>query len=299
MPIVKKEEAKTNDLNSDCENHVSDPLFNFDDLIIPQKTMNELEDAIHLYANQDHIFRKWGMEITHRNDRKISLNLYGPPGTGKTMAAHAIADKIGRKIITVSYADIESKYVGETPKNIRNVFSLSEKCNCVLFFDEADAMLSRRVTNMNNSTDVSVNQTRSVLLMLLNTFKGFVIFSTNFLSNYDQAFMRRMVHIEFPLPDAQTRKRLFDKLIPKEFGNSIDTSLLSEKYSGISGSDISNAVLKSAIQASRRGLDYVPMELIENSIEEIIKSKSVSNGVQVDKRLVTEQYVNEQLGDIK
>ncbi len=194
---------------------------------------------------------------------------------------------------------MESKYVGETPKNIKNVFLMSEKCDCVLFFDEADAMLSKRVTSMNSSTDVSVNQTRSVLLMLLNTFKGFVIFSTNFISNYDQAFIRRMINIEFPLPDLETRKKLWSSLIPKEFGNSINIGLLAENYSGISGSDISNAILKSAIRASRHGLDQIPMDLLEYSIVEIIKSKSINDSIHVDKKIVSEQYINNQLRDTK
>lgn len=103
--------------------------------------------------------------------KQIAINLYGLPGTGKTMAAHAIASALKRPMFAVNYADIESKYVGETSKNLTRLFKEAELIDAIIFFDEADAMLSRRVTNMSNSTDVSVNQTRSVLLTLMNNWR--------------------------------------------------------------------------------------------------------------------------------
>ena len=80
----------------------------------------------------------------------------------------------------------------------------------MIFFDEADALLSKRVTNMTSATDVSVNQTRSVLLTLLNDYRGVIIFATNFISNFDSAFMRRIRHhIEFHLPGKEMREKLW------------------------------------------------------------------------------------------
>ena len=93
-------------------------------------------------------------------------------GTGKTMAAHAIANALHKEMICVNYADIESKYVGETSKNLTNLFHTASEKDIIIFFDEADALLSKRVTNMSSSTDVSVNQTRSVLLTLLNDYEA-------------------------------------------------------------------------------------------------------------------------------
>ena len=111
---------------------------------------------------------KWGLSERFSQQDGLAVNLYGPPGTGKTMAAHAIVDALHAKMICVDYADIESKYVGETSKNLSKLFQIAEAQNAVIFFDEADALLSKRVTNMTSATDVSVNQTRSVLLNLLN-----------------------------------------------------------------------------------------------------------------------------------
>ena len=83
----------------------------------------------------------------------MGINLYGPSGTGKTMAAHAIASHLQRNILIVNYADIESKFVGETPKNIRRAFEVAKETHSILFFDEADAILSRRVTSMTSATE--------------------------------------------------------------------------------------------------------------------------------------------------
>lgn len=109
-------------------------------------------------------------------------------------------------MLRVNYAEIESKYVGETSKNLERMFTVARLNHSIILFDEADALLSRRVTDMTSATDVSVNQTRSVLLTLLDGYDGMVIFTTNFISNYDPAFMRRIpFHIKFELPNEAQR----------------------------------------------------------------------------------------------
>ena len=209
----------------------------------------------------------WGFKETHKYSRRIGVNLYGLPGTGKTMAAHAIAKNLGRKILVVNYADIESKFVGETPKNIRKVFEVAKSTDSILFFDEADAILSKRVTNMTQAVDVSVNQTRSVMLMLMNEFQDFIIFATNFISNFDPAFMRRIsIHIKFELPDFECRKKLWAMYIPKMLPNNIDIDEISKKFDGISGSDISNAMLNAAFKAARLKSDFLDKKLVFEAI---------------------------------
>ena len=131
--------------------------------------MRELRDVVSYIRNKEKLFTEWGVSERFRDGDSLAVNLYGASGTGKTMAAHAVSRELGLKMICVDYADIESKYVGETSKNL-------------------------------SSTDVSVNQTRSVLLTLLNDYRGVIIFATNFIQNFDVAFMRRIRHhIEFHL----------------------------------------------------------------------------------------------------
>ena len=219
------------------------------------------------------------------------------------MAAHAIANHLGRKILIVNYADIESKYVGETPKNIRKVFEVGKATGSILFFDEADAILSRRVTNMSSATDVSVNQTRSVMLMLMNEYQDFIIFATNFISNFDPAFMRRIaVHVKFELPDLNCRTLLLKKYIPDEMPLQMPKdelcSAIAEKSEGLSGGDISNAVLNAAFMAARHGEQSVSKDYFEQAVSNIISSKKANqrkSDVTVTERPVSEAYVKKQL----
>ena len=195
------------------------------------------------------------------------------------MAAHAIAKNLGRKILIVNYADIESKFVGETPKNIRKAFEAAKKSDSILFFDEADAILSKRVTNMTQAVDVSVNQTRSVMLMLMNEFQDFIIFATNFIENFDAAFMRRIsIHIKFTLPDEECRKKLWRMYTPLEVPNNLDFDELAKKFDGISGSDISNAILNAAFKAARLKLDELDKNLVFEAVENILASKRANVG---------------------
>ena len=278
------------------EFHPEEPKYSFDEIILPQSVKDKILDVANYAENSKRVFEDWGLQAVYKQSRRIGINLYGEPGTGKTMAAHAIAKHLGRKILAVNYADIESKYVGETPKNIRKAFEAAAATNSILFFDEADAILSKRVTNMSSATDVSVNQTRSVMLMVMNDYQDFVIFATNFISNFDPAFMRRIsTHIEFKLPDLECRKKLWQHYILPTMPNNIDIDELAEKYDGISGSDISNAVLMAAFKAARQNADLVDKSLVFEAIEETLTSKNANKGVTVEKRVVSEEYVKEQV----
>ena len=273
-----------------------EPKYSFDEIILPQSVKDKILDVANYAENSKKVFEEWGLQKVYKQSRRIGINLYGEPGTGKTMAAHAIAKHLGRKILAVNYADIESKYVGETPKNIRKAFEAAAATNSILFFDEADAILSKRVTNMSSATDVSVNQTRSVMLMVMNDYQDFVIFATNFISNFDPAFMRRIsTHIEFKLPDLDCRKKLRQHYILPTMPNNIDIDELAEKYAGLSGSDISNAVLMAAFKAARQNAELVDKSLVFEAVEETLASKNANKGVTVEKRVVSEEYVKEQL----
>ena len=269
-----------------------EPKFSFDDIILPEAVKEQILNVADYAENSKIVFEEWGLSETHKYSKRIGINLYGAPGTGKTMAAHAIAKHLGRKIIVVNYADIESKYVGETPKNIRKVFEAGKKSGSILFFDEADAILSKRVTNMTQAVDVSVNQTRSVMLMLMNEYQDFIIFATNFISNFDPAFMRRIsVHVKFELPDVECREKLWRMYIPKKMPTNLDIEEIAKKYDGISGSDISNAVLNAAFKAARKKEKIVPAEYFYQSLENILESKRANqkDDVKVTKKIISKE----------
>ena len=181
--------------------------------------------------------------------------MFGLPGTGKTFCAEAIADYLGKKIIKVNYAEIESKYVGETPKNITAAFKKAKETKSVLFFDEADSILGKRLTNVTQSADHGVNVSRSVMLLQLDNFDGEVIFASNLAKNYDGAFVRRILaHIEFELPDRECRVKLWNYLLAKEIPTAEDVNLewLADESNGLSGGDILNVVIAAASRAVQR-----------------------------------------------
>ena len=154
------------------------------------------------------------------------------------------------------------------------MFAAAKEMNAIIFFDEADALLSRRVRNMENSTDTSVNQTRSHLLLKLNDYNDIVIFATNFIENYDPAFMRRIAtHIKFELPDELAREKLWRIYIPSEMPNNANIYNLSKEYDNVTGADIQNAVISAALRAARNKDGFVSNEYFSQAIAKIREAK--------------------------
>lgn len=276
-----------------------EPRYELTDLILKTEVLDSIHNTLAFKEHSDLVFNVWGLNTTHKHQKRVAINLYGPPGTGKTMAAHAIAKHLGRKLILINYADIESKYVGDTPKNIVKAFNAAKEHKAILFFDEADAILSRRVTSMNSSTDVSVNQTRSVMLILLNDYQDTILFATNFIENYDPAFMRRIIgHIYFDLPDEECRYKLLKKNIPECLPNDIDISYIANIFEGVSGSDISNAILLSAFRAAKSENKFVTTDFVKIELDSIVKSKNLNtkNISKITDRIVSEEYAISQIG---
>lgn len=290
----KEEKRKKQEINFETIS----PLYSFDDMVISDELKESIEDAISLYLYKDKLFHEWNLGKVIKRPANVSINFYGAPGTGKTMAAHAVADKLGMQLIRVNYAEIESKYVGETSKNLVKLFNEAEEKNAIILFDEADALLSRRVTDMSSATDVSVNQTRSVLLTMLDSFSGIVLFTTNFISNFDSAFMRRIPnHIEFPLPNEEQRIKLLEHYLNGVIPNTIDIALVAQKCDGISGSDIANALINSAIRSARLNKNILSQEDFVGAIEKIKTAKKANSPIKVSvvQRDVTEEYAMNQI----
>lgn len=282
-----------------------EPQYALADLILPSETLSSILDFLAFKVHYDRIYDKWGLSETHKYDRQTSVNFHGPSGTGKTTAAHAVAREMQKELIFVNYSEIESKYVGETSKNLSALFDQAKNSGSIIFFDEADAILSKRVTDMSSSTDVSVNQTRSVLLTLMDQHKGMIIFATNFMGNYDPAFVRRIFsHIHFKLPDNNARRLLWEKFIPQKMPVNIDIDELVLISAGLSGAEISNCVIKSALSASRRERPIVDMDHFRRAVDEILLGKSenlrnpsIISSTSVENP-VTENYVRENIGDM-
>lgn len=301
-----KAEKRLNDVIPDTNEskrkipwNIVSPEYTLDDMILDENIKNSLLDVVAFYKYQNKVMCDWGLKERYSDRINLSINLYGESGTGKTMAAHAIAHELNKQILFVDYAEIESKYVGETAKNIKQLFITATELDAIIIFDEADALLSKRVTDMRSSSDVSVNQTRSVLLNILNEYTGIVIFTTNFIQNFDPAFIRRIRYqIKFDLPNEELRTDLWRMYIPEKMPTDVDISQIAKKYDGISGSDISNAVFTAAIKAARHQQEQVLQTDFESAIEQIIQAKKENANnpsMKITKRTVSEEYVKEQL----
>ena len=125
------------------------------------------------------------------------------------MTAEAVANKLGKNIIKATYADVESKYVGEGPKMIKAIFMAAERQNAVLFLDESDSLLSKRLINVSQGSEQAINSLRSQLLICLENFNGIVIFASNLVINYDPAFLSRLINIEFVVPSNEQREKIW------------------------------------------------------------------------------------------
>ena len=185
-----------------------DPIYSFNRLILAENTKKRIEESLAIVQCEQKVFDEWGLFEIQPHPSSC-LSFFGPSGTGKTMAAEAIAEKLGKKILKVSYADVESKYHGEGPKMVKAIFLSAEKNGAVLFFDEADSLLSKRLTNVTQGSEQAINSMRSQILICLEQFHGIVIFATNLVVNYDKAFLTRLISIEFEIPGFEERKSIW------------------------------------------------------------------------------------------
>lgn len=231
------------------------PLRSMGDLVLPPAVQHRIDLALSQVDNHEILYRHWNLKKIDPHRVGTALNFYGPSGTGKSLAAEAIAYERRQPFIDVSYAEIESKYVGDTPKNIEACFRQAAAHDAVLVFNEADSILGSRLSNVTQSSDHSVNVSRAVMLSQLDAFGGLVIFTTNFPRNYDVAFVRRiLMHVRFDLPDEAIRRSLWELLVPLEVPRAapLDVALLAASSAGFAGGDIVNVVKAAAALAVSR-----------------------------------------------
>lgn len=234
--------------------YLREPKYSLDDVVLPQKTRHKIDLVLAEIQYQNLIFHEWGMGEKHKLDKALSINFSGLPGTGKTLTAEALAHALRLKILVVPYQQLESKYVGDTPKNIAQAFEFATSNNAVLFFDEADSFLGKRLENVSQATDTAVNLTRSVMLMQLSYYQGIVIFATNLIRNYDPAFISRIRwKVQFDLPDEAAREKIWQVQIPSQLplDESVNFAELAKQFEEISGRDIKNAVFQAVVAAAR------------------------------------------------
>lgn len=300
---LKNNQDKSSSLNSSLEENkkieeervkqyqAQDPVYSFERLVINEEVKSELEHSINLFKHHDLIYNVWGLKANSPFP-VVALNFFGPPGTGKTLAAHALANYLQKKIIIASYASIESMYHGEGPKNVEAIFRAAEKQDAILFIDEADSLLSKRLTNVQQGSENAINSMRSQILICLEKFNGIVIFATNLVSNYDRAFESRVRSVKFNLPDEKCRREIWRIHLPATFpqDSSVNLDELA-KIDDVCGREIRNAIQNVAEKMADEGIAFATYELLASAIYKIKKSrfKKDESGIKKEKISLNEQ----------
>ena len=263
---------------------------------MPAAVQAQLDNALARLRYHDIVYDAWGMKAIDPYSGGLALNLLGDPGTGKSHAAEGLAGRLGRLLIDVDYADIFSKYPGDTSKAIAGAFRAAEKSGAVLVFHDADPVLCSRLRQPANSADKGVNDAVVQMLRALEHFKGVVIFTTNLFGSYDPAFLRRITaHISFDPPDRDCRRRLWHAKIPLDAPllPDITRDRLAEASDGLTGADILKAVKTALVNAAARAGSAGPV-IWEDFALAIAQERAAKEAHRGTARVVSETVLTQE-----
>ena len=232
---------------------LQDPCFSWDDMIVEDEVYKNLRYIVDRILYRNVVGQKWGYDDILKYGKGVCALFYGPPGTGKTMAARVLANELGIDLYRIDLSRMVSKYVGETQKNITQLFERAKNMDAILFFDEADAFFSKR-TEVSDANDRNSNSEVAHLLQKLEEYEGISILATNLKDNIDDAFKRRFKYmVHFQLPAAEERRALWKKMLPDAAPREQDINLdyFADKFE-LSGSEIKEVMVHAAYQAARQ-----------------------------------------------
>ncbi len=229
------------------------PRIHLDQVVLPPRIRRGVEEALWQAEHGPALFHEWGLDEVVEKGKGTIVLFSGPPGTGKTMTAEAMAGHLGRPLLIADYAQLESKWIGETEKNIVSVFRQAAGDNAVLLLDEADAVLAARLDG-GHYNDRAYNRQVSILLTELEAFEGMCILTTNRQVTLDDGLARRIAaSFEFEIPEAAERLRIWRSLVPERMplAGDVDLEDLSRRFA-MAGGHIKNAVLTAVRKAGVR-----------------------------------------------
>jgi hypothetical protein len=229
-----------------------DPVATWDDIVLPDEQMTLLRQIAAQVGQRTTVYDEWGFR--HRMNRGLGINALfaGESGTGKTMAAEVMANDLRLNLYRIDLSAVVSKYIGETEKNLRQLFDAAEDGGAMLFFDEADALFGKR-SEVKDSHDRYANIEINYLLQRMEAYRGLAVLATNMKSALDQAFMRRLRFVvDFPFPGTEERKRIWQRAFPPETPTrGLDYARLARL--NLTGGSIHNTALNAAFLAAQAG----------------------------------------------
>jgi len=221
--------------------------------VLPPPQLEQLRAICSQARHASTVYGAWCFERKLSLGKGLTALFSGPPGTGKTMAAEVIAADLKVELLKIDLSQIVSKYIGETEKNLRQLFDQATTAHAILFFDEADALLGKR-SAVKDAHDRYANTEIAYLLQKMEEYEGIAILATNLRQNMDEAFTRRMRFIvEFPFPEEEDRLRIWNTVWPKEvpLAQDVDLQGLAGQFR-LSGGSIRNVALAAAFLAAER-----------------------------------------------
>ncbi|MBI3188488.1 MAG: ATP-binding protein, partial [Gammaproteobacteria bacterium] len=252
------------------------------DLVLPNVILARIKEIISAIKSRRLVFEQWDLQRRMGGASGIVSLFAGASGTGKTMTASVIANEIGLDLYRIELSGIVSKYIGETEKNLDKIFDAARKANCILFFDEADALFGKR-SEVKDAHDRYANIEVAYLLQKIENHDGIVILTTNLAKSIDQAFTRRMQFIvEFPRPDIAHREKLwrgmFGDAVP--LAADVDFNFLARQLEN-TGGDIKNMVLDAALMAAASENKIIDMGLlVRAAARQMMKQGKVPSAIE-------------------
>ncbi len=246
--------------------------YEWEDMVLPPDPLAQLKEIASSVRGRGQVLETWGAGRKLAASQGITALFAGPPGTGKTMAAQVIAAELHLDLYKIDLSGVVSKYIGETEKNLDQVFSQAENSNVVLFFDEADALFGKR-SEVRDAHDRYANIEISFLLQRMESYDGMTILATNLRSNLDDAFTRRLQFaIDFPFPEEADRLRIWQTLIPPEMpcADDLDLAWMARRFK-FSGGNIRNVILSAAYLASANGGMVTMQHMLHGARRELQK----------------------------
>jgi AAA+ superfamily predicted ATPase len=239
--------------------------LDWEDLVLEQESWERIQEILNWITYQKKILDEWGLRKSLKPGYRSLF--YGPPGTGKTLTASLLGKTAGLDVYRVDISKVVSKYIGETEKNLSNIFDYAENKSWILFFDEADALFGKR-TATSDAKDRYANQEVAYLLQRIEDFPGVVLLSTNLRSNIDAAFMRRFQSlVHFPVPDPPQRLRLWRQAFERApLADNVNFNAVAKEYK-ISGGMIINVLRFCALAAVTREEPLIYMEDVIEGIK--------------------------------
>ena len=236
-----------------------------DDLILPEHLRNQVLEIPRFYRALARVNESWGFGRLMSGGGLKAL-FTGDSGTGKTLAAEVIARELDLPLLKIDLAQLVSKWVGETEKNIDAAFREAEACHAILFFDEADTLFGKRGEIQQGSDRYAALEV-GFLLQRVETFGGLAVLASNLRDEIDPAFIRRFhVLLHFPRPQVAERLRLWTRAFPPDAPLHPGVDLASLAHIDLTGAGIVSAGHTAALIAADAGSEYITQEHLAAAI---------------------------------